>query len=161
VSDTARPLTPKQSRFVELYIVSLNATQAYKDAYGCSEEAALRSGPRLLGNVGVGRAIATAKAARAERTAVTQDYVLANLTEVVERCLQRAPVMVRQGREMVQLKDDEDRDVWQFDARGAVASLNLLGKHLAMFTDRQELSGPFGGPVSVAVTHEIIDPANA
>jgi phage terminase small subunit len=70
-------LTPKQARFVELYLISLNATQSYRDAYGCSQDSAERAGPRLLGNVGVSRAIASAKAARSERTGITVDAVLA------------------------------------------------------------------------------------
>lgn len=78
----ARPITPKQARFVELYLVSLNATRAYREAYGCSETVALRAGPRLLGNVGVGAAIAAAQAKRSERTQITGDMVFRELWDL-------------------------------------------------------------------------------
>ena len=70
-------MTAKQTRFVELFLISLNATQAYREAYGCSEVMALRSGPRLLGNVGVAEAIGRAQAERSRRTGITADAVLA------------------------------------------------------------------------------------
>ncbi len=69
-------MTAKQQRFVDLFLISLNATQAYKEAYGCSEAVALRSGPRLLGNVGVAEAIGRAQAERSRRTGITADAVL-------------------------------------------------------------------------------------
>ncbi len=42
-------LTGEQQLFCVLYAKTLNATQSYKKAYGCSYNAALASGPRLLG----------------------------------------------------------------------------------------------------------------
>ena len=49
-------LTPKQKRFVAEYLVDLNATQAYIRAGYCAKHADV-AGPRLLGNVGVAKAI--------------------------------------------------------------------------------------------------------
>jgi phage terminase small subunit len=112
-----------------------------------------------LKHVEVARAVAEAQGDRVERTEVTQDYVLENLTETVERCMQRAPVMVRRGRNVVQLQDADGRNVWQFDARGAVQALNLLGKHLAMFSENVNLRTP-DGPIEVAVTRKVIGSHN-
>jgi len=133
----AHSLTAKQQRFIEEYLVDLNATRAYMAAFGSkNERAAAASAAKLLRKANISAEIARRQAERSQRVQVTQDYVLTNLTEVVERCMQRAPVMVRKGRHMVQLVDEEGRDVWQFDARGAVGALNLLGQHLAMFTKK-------------------------
>ena len=71
-------LTPKQQRFVEEYLIDLNATQAAIRA-GYSEKTAYSQGERLLRNVEVAAAVAEAKAARSERTEVTQDAVLKEL----------------------------------------------------------------------------------
>ena len=49
-------LTPKQRRFVAEYLIDLNATQAYIRAGYCAKHADV-AGPRLLGNVGVAKAI--------------------------------------------------------------------------------------------------------
>jgi phage terminase small subunit len=71
-------LTPKQARFVDEYLIDLNATQAAIRA-GYSAATALQQGPRLLGNVGVQAAISARQADRSERTEITQDRVLAEL----------------------------------------------------------------------------------
>ncbi len=78
---TTDTLTPQQARFVEEYLVDLNATQAAVRA-GYSAKTASQQGARLLANVKVQEAIAQAKAARAERVQVTQDMVLADLLAV-------------------------------------------------------------------------------
>jgi phage terminase small subunit len=135
----ADTLPPKQQRFVALYLADpqLNATRAYMDAYGSkNEQAAAVSAARLLRNAKVQAEIAEAQAERSERVQVNQDYVLSNLTEVVERCMQRAPVMVRQGKHVVQAQDEDGNDIWQFDANGAVKALNLLGQHLGLYTKK-------------------------
>lgn len=62
-------LTPKQSRFVEEYLVDLNATQAAIRA-GYSEKTAQEQSSRLLSNVIISDAVAAAQKARPERTQV-------------------------------------------------------------------------------------------
>ncbi|WP_375183503.1 terminase small subunit, partial [Marinobacter sp.] len=68
-------LTPRQQRFVDEYLIDLNATQAATRA-GYSAKTAASQGERLLRNVDVAAAIAAAKKARTERTEVDADYVL-------------------------------------------------------------------------------------
>ena len=68
-------LTPKQERFVQEYLVDLNATAAAKRA-GYSEKTACEQGARLLANVNVQNAIQDAKAALRDRTEITQDMVI-------------------------------------------------------------------------------------
>lgn len=149
-------LTDRQTAFVREYLVDLNATQAAIRA-GYSERTASRIGPQLLGKTWVREAIETAQAKRARRVEVTQDYVLANLVEVVERTMQRAPVLDRKGE---QVTDEEGRAVWTFDAKGANRALELLGKHLGIFTDkvRAEVSGPDGGPVASEIVVRFVEP---
>lgn len=134
-----RPLSDKQRRFVQEYLVDLNATQAAIRA-GYSERTASRIGPQLIGKNWVREAIEKAQAKRAQRVEVTQDYVISNLVEIVERSMQRAPVTNRKGE---QIKDSKGRNVWCFDAKAANKALELLGKHLGLFSDRvqTEVSG--------------------
>ena len=153
-----KPLTPKQEAFVAEYLVDLSATQAAIRA-GYSAKRADAIGYENLRKPEIAEAIEQAKAARAERVEVTADYVLRNLTEVVERCLQRAPVMTMRGREVVQVTDDEGRHVWKFDAKGANGALNLLGQHLGLYRQKHEHSGADGGPMNLKVVHEVVDPA--
>lgn len=74
-------LTEKQERFVEEYLVDLNATQAAIRA-NYSEKTAYSQGQRLLKNVEVQEAIQTAVKKRSERTEITQDMVLKELASV-------------------------------------------------------------------------------
>ena len=71
-------MTPKQQRFVEEYLVDLNATQAAVRA-GYSEKTAEQQGCRLLRNTQVAAAVQQAQQARSERTETTADDVLREL----------------------------------------------------------------------------------
>jgi hypothetical protein len=71
-------LTPKQQRFVDEYLVDLNATQAAIRAGYAAKTAQVQSS-RLLSNVMVATAISAAQAARSARTQVTADEVLTRL----------------------------------------------------------------------------------
>ena len=127
-------LTAKQQRFIEEYLVDLNATQAAIRA-GYSARTANEQAARLLAKASVSQAIASAKAERSARVAVSADYVLNNLVEIVERSMQRAPVVDMKGNHVT---DEDGRFVWRFDAKAANRALELLGKHLGMFTDKLE-----------------------
>ena len=70
-----RGLLPRQQRFVEEYLVDLNATQAAVRA-GYSERWAGVNADKLLKNTSVAKAVQEGMAARSARTEVTQDWVL-------------------------------------------------------------------------------------
>lgn len=74
-------LTEKQKRFVEEYLVDLNATQAAIRAE-YSPKTAYSMGQRLLKNVEVQATIQQAKQERSQRTEITQDMVLKELAKV-------------------------------------------------------------------------------
>lgn len=74
-------LTEKQQRFVEEYLIDLNATQAAIRA-GYSEKTAYSQAERLLRNVEVQSAIVEAKSNRSDRTKITQDRVLKELSRI-------------------------------------------------------------------------------
>jgi phage terminase small subunit len=73
-------MTPKQQRFVEEYLIDLNATQAAIRA-GYSAKGAAVEGVRLLTNAKVAKAVAAAQAARSDRTKIDADWVLRTLAE--------------------------------------------------------------------------------
>ena len=136
-------LTPKQSIFVIEYLIDLNATQAAIRA-GYSEDSAASIGQENLIKPEISKAIQDQMDARAQRTLITADYVISTLAEVVERCMQRAPVMVRRGKNMDQLVDEDGRHVWKFDSAGANKALENLARHLKLLTDKTELTGENG-----------------
>lgn len=87
-------LNAKQARFVEEYLIDLNATQAAIRA-GYSEKTAKSQGQRLLTNVDVAAAISKAQEKRSVRTGITQDRVLAELAKIGFSDIRKA---VRWGR---------------------------------------------------------------
>lgn len=75
------PLTDKQQRFVEEYLVDLNATQASIRA-GYSSDTAAQAGYENLRKPEIADAIAEAKAERSKRVEVTADQVLRELVDI-------------------------------------------------------------------------------
>ena len=130
-------MTPKQRRFVEEYLVDLNATQAAIRAR-YSERTAQEQGSRLLSKAMVQTAVAKAMAERSRRTKITSDYVLAGLQEIAERTMQRVPVLDRLGNKSGQ---------WRFNAGAATRAFELMGKHLGMFATKLDIR-------AVEMTHE-------
>lgn len=94
-------LTLKQQRFVDEYMVDLNATQAAIRA-GYSSETAQEQSSRLLSNVMVQAAISAARSAQQKRTSITADTVLMEI----------ANVALADARELVEVKTGCCRCCW-------------------------------------------------
>ena len=119
-------LTPKQARFVEEYLLDLNATAAAKRA-GYSERTAYAQGQRLLKHVEIAAAIQKAQEARSERTKIDQDWVIERLVGVYEASMGARPVCDKNGEEKG----------FTFNPTAANRALELIGKHKGMFIDRK------------------------
>ena len=77
------PLTARQQRFVEEFLVDANASQAAIRA-GYSRKTAKQQGSRLLTNVDVQSALSEAMKQRSDRVQADADRVLRELTELLE-----------------------------------------------------------------------------
>ena len=127
-------LTDKQAKFVDEYLIDLNATQAAIRA-GYSAKTADRIGPELLGKTCVAEAVKAAMEKRSKRVQRTADDVMRDLAAI------RADAM--------QIVHDKDGNAVMLDKPSAIKTLELEGKHLAMWTDKQQLSGDVGLTVKV------------
>ncbi len=123
-------LTDKQARFVEEYLVDLNATKAAIRA-GYSEKSARQIGAETLHKPEVAQAVSKALSARSARTGIDQDWVLTRLVENAERALQSKPVLDRKGAAT---------GVYAYQGAVANKALELLGRHLGMFKDNSALA---------------------
>ena len=83
-------MTPKQERFVEEYLVDLNATQAAIRA-GYSEQTARQIGAQNLSKLVIQQAIEAARNKRSERVELTQDEVVRDLRELRDICMGSSP----------------------------------------------------------------------
>jgi phage terminase small subunit len=168
----ARKLTSKQTRFVAEYLTDLNGTQAAIRA-GYSAKTAQEQGSRLLSNVMVAAAIEVAQEARAHRTGVTADRVVAELAKIGFANMadylranpggdpyldfsalsrdQAAALQEVTVEDYTEGRGEEKRDVKRvkFKLADKRAALVDLGRHLGLFVDRHEHSGPDGRPIQV------------
>ena len=160
----SRPLTPKQTLFISEYLVDLNATQAAIRA-GYSPRTAEKIGSENLRKPEIRTAIDAAIESRAERVTVTADEVLAELKRIAFYDVGPAygeghslnqvadlPEDLRRavsGVETVEITQEGEvvGHVRKLKLADKVKALELLGKHLKLFTERVEHSGA----VSVAV----------
>jgi phage terminase small subunit len=173
-------LTPKQLRFVDEYLVDLNASAAARRA-GYSPTRADAMGHENLRKPEIAAAIAAAQAKRAERTRIDADWVLQRLAQIADAdmadlfgpdgCLLPVaswPGVWRRGLvvglDVVEEPRGPDappamvRKVKQADR---LKVLELIGRHVLVgaWRDKLELSGADGGPVQVErVERVIVDP---
>lgn len=137
-------LTPKQQRFVEEYLIDLNATQSAIRA-GYSEKTAAVIGAENLIKPNIAKAIQEAQNKLSERTGITQEYVLSNIQKVVERCMQQEAVQARDGSPLlVEGPEGDLACLFEFKETGALKGLELLGRHLGLFVDKVQHTGANG-----------------
>lgn len=168
-------LTDKQQRFVSEYLVDLNATQAAIRA-GYSEKTARQAGAENLSKPDIAAAVAEAQAKRAGRTEITADRVLQELAKIGfanmadymragpdgDPYLDFSELTRDQAAALIEVtvedfkdgRGEDARDVRRVkfklaDKRGALVD---IGKHLGMFVEKHEHSGPNGGPIQSEVS---------
>ena len=145
-------MTKKQKRFIEEYLIDLNATQAAIRA-GYSPKTAKDIGCENLAKPNISDAIDKAMAERSRRTGINQDRILlelariglAKITDVVDpdtgKLLPNASEDDLACIQSIKIKPNEfgtEREVKLYDKKSALVD---LGKHLGMFKDKVELSG--------------------
>ena len=129
-------MTPKQQRFIDEYLVDGNATQAAIRA-GYSADCAAEIGYENLRKPQIAEAVKRGSSVLQERVQITQDWVLVRLADNVERCRQARPVMDKKGNQIfLETEDGDLAPAYTFNANGANKALELLAKHLGMFTER-------------------------
>lgn len=166
-------LNERQRRFVDEYLIDLNATKAAIRA-GYSAKTARQIGQQNLSKLDIQEAIAEAMKSREKRTEVSQDKVLrelakigfANMADYMKAGADGDPYLdfskltQDQAAALVEVTVEDFKDGRGEDARDVRrvkfkladkrAALVDIGKHLGMFKDRVEFTGKGGGPVEYA-----------
>ena len=135
-----KTLTPKQQRFVDEYLIDLNATQAAIRA-GYSKNSARQIGQENLSKPVIAAAVAKAKQERSEAIKIDAEWVLRQAVELHRRCMQEIRP-VRNPKTGKQLYDDNDNALFTFNATASTRALELIGKHvdIGAFKERVEIS---------------------
>lgn len=146
-------MTKKQKRFVEEYLIDLNATQAAIRA-GYSPDTAYSIGNENMKKPEIKAKIDKAMAERSRRTGVNADRVVMELAKIAfvnagdvidAETATLKPDAAREDTAAIQSvkvktfgEDGLEREIKMADK---LKALELLGKHLGMFKDKVELSG--------------------
>ena len=146
-------MTEKQKRFIEEYLIDLNATQAAIRA-GYSPDTAKSIGSENLTKPDIKAQIARAMAERSRRTGVNADRVVMELAKIAfvnaNDVIDPKTATIKEGAlpedtaaiQSVKVKtfgeDGLEREIKMADK---LKALELLGKHLGMFRDKLEVSG--------------------
>lgn len=146
-------MTKKQKRFVEEYLIDLNATQAAIRA-GYSPDTAHQMGSENLKKPVIKAAIDKEMAERSRRTGVNADRVIIELAKIAfvnaMDVIDQKTATVREDAsaddtaaiQSVKVKsfgeDGLEREIKMADK---LKALELLGKHLGMFQDKLRISG--------------------
>lgn len=135
-------LTDKQELFIREYMKDLNATQAYiRAGYKVSENVAKTNASRLLSNANIRARIDELINKRSEKLELDAQWVLTKLKDVAERCLTEVEPILEFDHDSRSMQETGE---YRFDSQGANRALELIGKHLKMFTDKVEHSGEAG-----------------
>ena len=146
-------MTKKQKRFIEEYLIDLNATQAAIRA-GYSPDTAYSIGNENLKKPEIKAHIDKAMAERSKRTGVNADRVVMELAKIAfvnaDDVIDFKTATVKEGArpedmaaiQSVKVKtfgeDGLEREIKMADK---IKTLELLGSHLGMFKDKVEVSG--------------------
>ncbi len=147
-------LTEKQRRFVEEYLIDLNATQAAIRA-GYSVESARDIGCENLTKPNIQKVIAERMAERSKRTGVNQDRVVLELAKMA--FVKMTDVVDSEGAikedasgddlsciESIKYKKTDNEFGGSVEREVKIGSklkaLELLGKHLGMWSDKTDVN---------------------
>ncbi len=147
-------LTEKQQRFIDEYLIDLNATQSAIRA-GYSVKTANEQGARLLAKVSVQTEISKKMAERSRRTGVNQDRVVLELAKLA--FVKMTDIVDSQGKiktganeddlaciESVKYKKSESETGSSVEREVKISpklkALELLGKHLGMWNDKLDVN---------------------
>jgi phage terminase small subunit len=162
-------MNPRQAKFVEEYLVDLNATQAAVRA-GYSAKTAKQIGSRLLTVVDVSTAIANRQQALGDATGLTQERIRQELAIVgfsniwhyeidddghvslaagAPDSAIRAVSSIKRKRRII--PNGEDSSIIEVETEIKLwdkpATLRLAGQHLGMYIEKKEISVPAGAGV--------------
>lgn len=165
-------ITARRKLFAEEYLKDLNATQAAIRA-GYSAKNAGKIGPETLNNPAVKEIVEAAMAERIKRTQISADNVLEELWSIARADITQAydeagwlkplkdiPQDVRRALSGLEVQEiftgeGDDRHISglmrKLRFNDKIKALELVGKHLGLFKERHEHSGPNGAPIA----HEV------
>lgn len=146
-------ITEKQKKFVEEYLIDLNATQAAIRA-GYSVKNAGKIGHELLEKTRISNEITKKIAERSRRTGINADRVLIELAKIAfvnaDDVIESKDATLKENASRDDLAAIQSIKVKTFGEDGVereikladkLKALDMLGRHLGMWNDKLQVSG--------------------
>lgn len=122
----------------------LDQTEAYlKVSPDVKRASAQAQASKWMADPGVQKYLEKIFLERQKRLEIDEDWVIIKLREIHDRCMEAVPVWQGDRYEI----DEESEEMvekppsyFKFDAAGALKSLELIGKHMRMFSDKVDAS---------------------
>jgi len=164
-------LTPKQKKFIDEYLIDLNATQAAIRA-GYSQKTAFSIGVENLRKPLIQAELQKAMKRRQERTEITADRVLKEYARIAFSDVRKLYDRYGELLDVPDLDDDTAAalvglDVVREDSRGdtvtytkkykmadKLRALEMLGRHLGMFSEKPTVELPEGGVILIPAVRD-------
>lgn len=118
----------KHETFCQEYIVDYNGTQAAIRA-GYSKKTAGVQASKLLKNANILARIRELQEERMAQLSLDQNFVVLQIVDTIQQCKGGYPVKTLNPK----TGKYEEIGMYQFDSRGTLKGLELLGTHLGMF----------------------------
>lgn len=125
-------MTDLQKRVADEWVIDHNAQRAGERA-GVGGENIRITVWQMLQNQDVQEYIELREAEINEQTLISAAWVRERFKAISDRCMNAEPVMIRDGKRMVQAEDEQGRKIWQFDSAGANTATAHLGKIIGVF----------------------------
>jgi phage terminase small subunit len=163
-------ITAKQEKFIDEYLVDLNATRAYKAVYKNikSDQVAAQAGSRLLRNVKVAGYLRERRQDREKRTEISQDRTLKELARIAFFDIRKLFDENNRLKDMAELDEDTTAAVISIDSQditgpggkiigklrkvrlaNKLQALEALGRHLGLFEKDNKQKGATEGETRV------------
>lgn len=130
-------LTPKQEAFCLAYIETGNASEAYRVAYDAS-----KMKPSTIN--------------RNAKALLDDSKIAARVQEIRQPVVEAAQITL--AEHLKSLKDLRDRALAANQFGPAVTAEVNRGKASGLYTEKQEITGPNGGPIEQSLTVTFIKP---
>jgi phage terminase small subunit len=167
----AKDFTDKEKLFIKYYVKTRNATEAAKLA-GYSEDSARQIGAENLSKPSIRDAIDHELEKIQKKIGIDTETIINELKKIALSDIKKAAKWTEGSVSLIpsdQIPDDVSAAIAEVSQQSGefgssvkiknydkIRALELLGKHLKMFSDKVEVSGPDGAPLEIKTYVDII-----
>lgn len=137
-------ISNKHRKFVELYCTGMDATSAYKEAFGCQRSTAKSGAYKMLKKPEIQAEMQKIQEDLWKKTRMNSVEVLALLAEIARGNTTDQVTQVLQNGKVIQAES-------RVSTKDRLQALQLIGKNMKMFTERVDMNANVKKDIKVNV----------